>query len=315
MKKITIGIKIMKEISRRSFLTSVGAVATGSLAISVDKALSKPTNVLSEDRMGVLVDTTNCVGCRSCEWACKNAHDIEAGDIESYKDRSVFHNMRRPSVNSYTVVNEYKNNKNPLLPINVKVQCMHCDKPACVSACIVGAISKLEDGSVVWDTDKCIGCRYCMVACQFQVPVFEFEKAIQPSIRKCDFCNNRTKKGKLPACVEICPLEALTYGPRTELIKVARQKIKRNPDKYLNYIYGEKEVGGTSWLYLASRNFQSIGFPKLNNKPAPGVSESIQHGIFAYFVPPVALYSWLGAMMWLTKRKNEVNENKEEEYV
>lgn len=305
----------MKEISRRGFLTSLGIAATGSLALSVDKAFSQPTNVLSEDRMGVLVDTTNCVGCRSCEWACKNAHGIDAGDIETYKDRSVFQDMRRPSVNAYTVVNEYKNEGNHLLPIDVKVQCMHCDKPACVSACIVGALHKYEDGSVVWDTDKCIGCRYCMVACQFQVPVFEFEKAIQPSIRKCDFCHSRTKEGKLPACVDICPLEALTYGPRTELIKVARQKIKRNPEKYINYIYGEKEVGGTSWLYLATRDFQSLGLPKLSHKTAPGVSESIQHGIFAYFVPPVALYSWLGAMMWITKRKNEINENKEEEYV
>ncbi|TAL69880.1 MAG: 4Fe-4S dicluster domain-containing protein [Bacteroidetes bacterium] len=305
----------MKEISRRSFLTSIGAAATGSLAISANQALSQPTNILSEDRRGVLVDTSNCVGCRSCEWACKNAHGIDAGDIESYKDRSVFNNMRRPGIDSYTVVNEFSNEKNPLLPIDVKVQCMHCDKPACVSACIVGAINKHEDGSVVWDTDKCIGCRYCMVACQFQIPVFEFEKAIQPEIRKCDFCYERFKKGKLPACVEICPLEALTYGPRNELIKLARQKIKRNPEKYINYIYGEKEVGGTSWLYLASRDFQSIGLPKLNNKPAPGVSESIQHGIFAYFVPPVALYSWLGAMMWITKRKEEVKQEKEIDYV
>lgn len=304
----------MKEISRRGFLTSLGVAATGTLALSVDKALSQPTNVLSEDRMGVLVDTTNCVGCRSCEWACKNAHQINAGDIESYKDRTVFQKMRRPDVDALTVVNEYKNNRNPLLPINVKVQCMHCDKPACVSACIVGALHKIEDGSVIWETDKCIGCRYCMVACQFQVPVFEFEKAIQPNIRKCDFCYNRTKKGQLPACVDICPLEALTYGPRTELVKVARQKIKRNPDKYLNYIYGEKEVGGTSWIYIASRDFQSIGFPKLSQKPAPGVSESIQHGIFAYFVPPVALYSWLGAMMWITKRKNVVKIEQEHEH-
>ena len=75
---------------------------------------------------------------------------------------------------------------------------MHCDHPACVSACIVGAFSKEENGSVVWDTDKCIGCRYCMVACPFQVPAFEYHKAIQPEIRKCDFCFKRTQGEPTP---------------------------------------------------------------------------------------------------------------------
>ncbi len=211
----------------------------------------------------------------------------------------------------FTVVNEYPCVKNPLLPINVKVQCMHCDKPACVSACIVGAINKHDDGSVVWNTDKCIGCRYCMVACPFQVPTFEYEKAIQPEIRKCDFCINRTKLDKLPACIDICPVEAMSYGPRSEIIKLARDKIKRYPDRYINHIYGEHEVGGTSWIYLAGKEFYEIGFPKLSNKAAPGVSEAIQHGIFAYFVPPVMFYSMLGAIMWINKRRKEIEEEEE----
>jgi formate dehydrogenase iron-sulfur subunit len=147
-------------------------------------------------------------------------------------------------------------------PVNVKVQCMHCDHPACVSACIVGAFSKKENGSVVWDTDKCIGCRYCMVACPFQVPSFEYDKALDPEIRKCDFCFDRTKEGKLPACVNICPVEALTYGPRSELIKIAREKIKKYPDRYIDYIYGENEVGGTSWLYLSGQDLvKTKAFP------------------------------------------------------
>jgi formate dehydrogenase iron-sulfur subunit len=299
---------IMKEISRREFLAVSGTAAVGAVGLGAQKAIAKPTNILSEDRDGVLVDTTVCIGCRNCEWACKNAHSMNDEDLEFYSKREVFKQMRRPSDTSLTVVNEFPNPENRLLPIDVKVQCMHCDLPACVSACIVGALSKMEDGSVVWDTDKCIGCRYCMVACQFQIPTFEFEKAIHPGIHKCDFCYNRKQKGGIPACVEICPVEALTFGPRSELIKLARQKIKRKPETYINYIYGEKEVGGTSWLYLASRDFTQLGMPKLGAKPAPGVSESIQHGIFAYFVPPAALYSWLGAMMWITKRRNETNE-------
>jgi hypothetical protein len=144
-----------------------------------------------------------------------------------------------------------------------------------------------------------------MVACPFQIPAFEFRRALQPEIRKCDFCITRTQDGKLPACVEICPVEALTYGPRQQLIRAARENIRRSPDRYVDHIYGEFEVGGTSWLYLAGRDFKDLAFPTLGRSPAPGVSEAIQHGIFAYFVPPVALYALLGALMWISKRRKE----------
>jgi Fe-S-cluster-containing dehydrogenase component len=220
--------------------------------------------------------------------------------------------MRRPDDKSLTIVNEYAAEESGLLPVNVKVQCMHCDRPACVSACIVGAFSKEENGSVIWDTDKCIGCRYCMVACPFQIPAFEFEKAWQPEIRKCDFCFNRTKEGLLPACVEICPMEVLTYGKREELLDLAHHKISLYPEKYINHVFGEEEVGGTAWLYMANRDFAELQFPKLGNNPAPGVSEAIQHGVFAYFVPPIALYALLGGVMWINKKRSEAKNGKEE---
>lgn len=294
--------------SRRDFLKTSALIGAGITGLSTSTAKAGPKNVLSEDRMGVLVDTTVCIGCRNCEWACKDAHGLPAGDIESYKNRKVFDEKRRPGEKALTVVNEYSPGKNSNLPVDVKVQCMHCDHPACVSACIVGAFSKHENGSVTWDTDKCIGCRYCMVACPFQVPAFEYDKALNPHIMKCDFCFERTKEGKLPACVEICPVEALTYGTRTELIKVARERIKRDPDRYVNHIFGEYEVGGTSWMYLANKDFAELDFPKLGQNPAPGVSEAIQHGIFSYFVPPVSLYALLGGIMWITKRRKELDQ-------
>jgi formate dehydrogenase iron-sulfur subunit len=294
--------------SRRDFLKksiAAGAIATG---LSTSTAKAGPQNILSEDRMGVLVDTTVCVGCRNCEWACKDAHYLPAGDLNSYEDRKILETKRRPDQTALTVVNEYPHGKFLNLPIDVKVQCMHCDHPACVSACIVGAFSKQENGSVIWDTDMCIGCRYCMAACPFQIPAFEYDKAINPLIMKCDFCFNRTKEGKLPACVNICPVEALTYGPRHEIIKIARNRIKRNPSHYIDHIFGEYEIGGTSWMYLASKNFNELDFPNLGKNPAPGVSESIQHGIFAYFIPPFSLYALLGGIMWISKRRKELDE-------
>ena len=300
----------MKSQNRRSFLKASTAITVVAAGLTPDTANAEAENVLSPNRLGVLVDTTVCIGCRNCEWACKTAHGLETPPLDAYEDRTPLLKMRRPDDTALTVVNQYENRQDPALPVTVKVQCMHCDHPACVSACIVGAISKREDGAVLWDTDKCIGCRYCMVACPFQIPAFEYHKAIQPRIMKCDFCTSRRDEGKLPACVEACPVEALTFGKREELVRVAKDKIRRSPDRYTDHIYGEYEVGGTSWCYLAGQSFDSLQFPKLADRPAPGVSESIQHGIFAYFVPPVSLYALLGAVMW-TSRHREGDEEEQ----
>ena len=294
--------------NRRSFLktiASIGAASTAISAINPSKVKAESSEELSIDRKGVLVDTTVCIGCRKCEWACKGAHNFDQGDFENYQNDETLDNLRRPGTNDLTIVNKYNDEGNR----TIKLQCMHCDYPACVSACIVGAITKNENGAVVWDTDKCIGCRYCMVACPFQIPAFEYQKALDPKIVKCDFCIDRTSENKLPACVNVCPVEALTYGTREELIDEARRRIKNHPDKYYDHIFGEHEVGGTSWLYLADKNLAGSVFPELSNKTAPGVSESIQHGLFAYFVPPVAVYALLGGIMWLTKDKETKKEN------
>jgi len=295
--------------SRRDFLKTIGISGAALAGLKPKKALAAPKNILSDERMGVLVDTTVCIGCRKCEWACKVSHDLPTSPIDEYEDRSVFSEMRRPTINALTVVNEYENSKNPNIPIDVKVNCMHCDHPACVSACIVGALSKQESGAVIWDSSKCIGCRYCMVACPFQIPAYEYNTAFQPDILKCDFCNDRTLEGKIPACVEICPVEAMTYGKRYKILELAYKKISREPDKYIDHVFGEHEAGGTSWVYIAGKDFADLDFPDVGNKPMPGTSESIQHAIFAYFVPPFALYALLGGIMWLSKSNHE-NEEK-----
>lgn len=294
--------------NRREFLKTISAFGAGATALSTltpKKIEAKNEGNLNHNRMGVLVDATVCIGCRKCEWACKGSHDLERDSFDSFQNDETLDVKRRPSADNLTVVNKYIGNSEQ----TIKLQCMHCDYPACVSACIVGAITKKETGAVVWDTDKCIGCRYCMVACPFQIPAFEYEKALDPKIVKCDFCVNQTESGKIPACVDICPVEALTYGTREELLVEAKRRIKNHPEKYYDHIFGEYEIGGTSWLYLADKDLAGLVFPKLGNNPAPGVSESIQHGLFAYFVPPIAVYALLGGIMWLTKDK----ENKEGE--
>ena len=295
----------MPKQGRREFFKTAGRAGAALRGSATSSDASDSGSALSENRFGVLVDTTVCIGCRQCECACKVAHHLPGPPAETYEDRSVFERMRRPDHTALTVVNEYANPANAHLPFNVKVQCMHCDHPACVSACIVHALTKQENVAVVWDSSKCIGCRYCMVACPFQIPAFDYHEALKPDITKCDFCADRTREGQRPACVATCPVEALTYGERHELIKVAHRKIERNPDRYVAHLYGEHEVGGTSWLYLAGRPHAELDFPVLGSSPAPGVSESIQHGIFKYFIPPVLFYALLGGFMWVTKNRDE----------
>ncbi|MEI7835923.1 MAG: Ni/Fe-hydrogenase cytochrome b subunit [Planctomycetota bacterium] len=255
------------------------------------------------DPMGVLVDLTVCNGCRTCEYACRKANGIEAGALETYDDPAVFKDRRRPAIDAFTVVNSWPGRADDGKPVFAKVNCFHCNHPACASACIVGALRKQDSGAVTYEAWKCIGCRYCMVACPFQIPAYEYDDALTPRVRKCEFCTSRTSEGKRPACVEACPRQVMTYGKRRELIALAHEKIAAHGDIYLDRIYGEHEVGGTSWLYLAGVPFEQAGFLKLPEAAPPVITEAIQHGVFKLGIWPATLYGILGATMWFTGRR------------
>lgn len=284
--------------------------AAGSISALAGKAEAKEDEFVIDcnQTYGVLVDTVVCIGCRKCEWACNNEHKLSNADLASFDDKSVFKEHRRPADNAYTVVNAFKDPQSEI-SYTMKVQCMHCNHPACASACIVGALKKSAQGSVDYDAWKCIGCRYCMVACPFQIPAYEYKEALKPRVMKCTFCAHRLEEGKRPACVSLCPNEALTFGTRQELIQVAKERIKAKPDKYFNHVYGETEVGGTSWMYLAPVDFVHTELPKLMSRPIPERTEVIQHGIFKSFVPPLALYGFLGLIMYSLRDKGEDKEN------
>ncbi len=151
-----------------------------------------------------------------------------------------------------------------------------------------------------------------MVACPFQIPAYEYDNAMAPQVRKCTFCYDKILAGEKPACVAICPNEALTFGRRKELIELAYSRIAIKPDSYYNHVYGESEIGGTSWLYLAGADFVNTELPKLGDKPIPETTETIQHGIFKNFIPPLALYGLLGLAMYNLREKNGERENNHE---
>ena len=259
--------------SRRKFLKTVGGIAaTASLASLPKPAKANEHYPGNPDRYGVLVDTTLCIGlnCRRCEIAC--AKENELPPIKNApEDESVFLEPRRPHADQFTVVNRYANPEDGKPPVYVKRQCMHCDEPACASACLVKAFTKTPQGAVIYDASVCIGCRYCMTACPFNMPAYEYDEPLHPRVMKCNLCfNTRTSNGQAPACVKACPDEVLTFGRRSELIDLAHDRIHSNPERYVNHVYGEEEVGGTSWLYLASVPFDTIGFrTDLGTTPYP----------------------------------------------
>ncbi len=277
-------------------------MGTGLLAAQPAWAAEHGHGAAPPDAMGVLVDLTMCIGCRLCEHACKKSNGFDPGPVESYDDQSVFRQSRRPAPDAYTVVNAWINPKERTKQIYVKTNCLHCNRPACVSACIVGALRKRETGAVTYDARKCIGCRYCMIACPFQIPAYDYHDALTPQVRKCQLCFHRTRdEGVLPECVAACPRQTMIYGRRSMLLGLARDRIKARPNDYVNHIYGEREVGGTSWLYLSTVPFEQIGFLELSSDAPPAITEAIQHGVFKHGIPPLALYGVLGTLMFLTR--------------
>ncbi len=247
-------------MNRRNFLKIGGSLLAFSMIGSSNASAGAHSFTGYPDRYGMLSDLTRCIGCRRCEAACNKANNLPPPKT-SFEAASVFEEKRRPyvaEVQSYTAVNRFEvDNKT----VYRKVQCMHCEEPACVSACPVGALKKSPEGPVTWNDNVCIGCRYCITACPFYVPAFEYSSAFEPRIQKCFMCYHRISKGIVPACAEACPVEAITFGKREKLLKLARARIWSEPDKYIDHIYGEKEVGGTGWLYISGVPFSRLDFP------------------------------------------------------
>ncbi|MDX1701952.1 MAG: 4Fe-4S dicluster domain-containing protein [Melioribacteraceae bacterium] len=285
-------------MNRRTFLKTTAAISG---AITLKDLKAKDTENKKEF-FGVLVDTTKCIGCRSCEVACAESHGLEVPDI---LNDSGHDEIRSTNEKQYTVVNKYDTDKGEVF---VKKQCMHCWQPACASACLTNAMYKTIEGPIIWREDKCMGCRFCMVSCPFDIPKFEYNDW-NPKIQKCDMCWNRLQEGKKPACVSVCPTDAITFGMKRELMEIARNRVYGHPDKYVHQIYGEHEVGGTGWLYLSAVPFDQIGFrTDLGTTPYPEFTKDFLYNV------PVALFgipALLLGLNLLTERYNDNKKNKD----
>jgi len=288
-------------------LAGSGAAAVGGAV----PAAAREAKLVPPEALGMLYDTTLCVGCKACVVACR-----EANDLEPHLDpEGLYH--APPDLNSRTknVIKLYSEGERRSY---MKAQCMHCVDPACAGACMLGSLSKDPvTGVVGYDPQYCVGCRYCMMSCPFNVAKFEFDKAL-PKIVKCELCRHRFPqdgamtqvnglsrfaKGQGPACCEVCPRGAVVYGKRAELLTEAKRRIAETPGRYQPKVYGETDGGGTQVLYLSHVPFEKLGLPQLGEQGVPHVADSIQQGIYKGFVAPVALYAALGAVMIRNRRK------------
>lgn len=246
----------------------------------------------------MLYDATLCIGCRACQTACRK----RLGVPPSPDAQGLYDQPTELSTRCATIIRSYRSEDGREHSF-IKRQCMHCLDPACASACLVKALHRTADGPVIYDVTKCIGCRYCMIACPFDVPKFEYEKAI-PAIRKCPFCYEFVSQGQMPRCVAACPTGAVRFGSRQELLEEARSRIYTHPDRYVHHIYGEHEVGGTAVLYIAGVSFDKLGLPTdLPNTPIPERTKG-----FLNAVPPVIIMwaAFCTGLYWFTQRREQV---------
>jgi len=240
----------------------------------------------------ILVDVTRCTGCERCVEACVLEHDLNIRAAD--KDRATTRDGL--TANRFCTV----------LPVAegrfARKSCMHCLEPSCVSACLVGGLTQTEEGAVIYDADKCIGCRYCMLACPFHIPRYEWSATV-PFVRKCSLCFTRLKKGEIPACVEACPNQALEFGEREDLLEIARSRSNKDPSKYISHIWGEHEFGGTCVLYLSDVDLDALGWPEQEAVAIPGITEPL---ISKTPHIGIAVLASLCGLNWIIKRRTQL---------
>lgn len=315
------------DIKRRNFLKI--AAGGGLLLAGGVPAMARDPKQLSAEAVGMLYDATACIGCRACQSACKQHNEMP---VEHSSPDSVWDDPVDLSSKTLNIIKVYATGSGVNKDSEtdgysfIKRHCMHCVDPACVSACPVSALKKdARTGVVSYDKGACIGCRYCQLACPYNIPKFEYDKAF-PQIRKCQLCEHRFKDNKFSACCEFCPTGASIFGKVSDLLAEAKKRLTLKPGEYYSYpvahvksaqvsyrpvakylprVYGEKEGGGSQVLMLAAVPFEKLGMPALDEQSDAAFSENIQHTVYKGMIGPGVLLAGLLFAAYKNTHKND----------
>jgi len=240
---------------------------------------------VSKDRLGLLYDATRCVGCKTCMVACNQANNLKPDT------RVDGIHQAPPDLDNLTknIIKLYKSADGKEHSY-FKQQCMQCNDPACVAACMFAGLTKDKvTGVISWNGAKCVGCRYCEVSCPFHVPTFRWD-GYNPEIVKCELCRQRLAVGQKPGCTSVCPTQAVIFGKTEDLLADAKQRIKDAPEKYYNNsVFGEHDGGGTQCLVLSHVEFGKLGLPDLGEDSVPSRLK-YQHMLYKYLALPAIAY-------------------------
>lgn len=330
-----------RDFLKRAVTGAAGAAIAGAGATASGTALARETHKVPPGGLGLLYDATLCVGCKACVAACKqaNANPPEFNTVDHLWDTPL-----DTSGYTFNIIKMYRNGTMETKDAEkngyafMKSSCLHCADPSCVSACPVSAMTKHPvTGIVEYNPDKCIGCRYCVAACPFGIPKYQYDDPLG-RIGKCELCHHRHQDGRYSACAEVCPTGATLFGKTSDLLAEARRRLALKPGEittyprgrlgaapapnvnwrvepdqtyegvvasYQQHIYGEKEYGGTQVLKLSGVPFEKVGMPKLPPYSSAATSETIQHTLYGGLIMPVAV---LGALAWVAKRNVKADE-------
>lgn len=256
---------------------------------------------------GMLIDSTRCVGCRGCQIACKSWNELPSESTTFFAGAG-YQNPGDLSASTWTLITYSESKRRGRFDwVFGKLQCMHCLQPACATACPVHALKKTEEGPVNYDASICLGCRYCQLACPFNVPRFEWDKVLT-KITKCTLCADRVAEGLEPACSKACPTDAIIFGEREDMLAEAHRRIRENPRQYVHHVYGETEVGGTCVFHIADVPQKQLGHVEgLSSEPYGAYSKPAMASI-PYVLTGLGV--GLGAVSWIITRRQQLAEQK-----